>query len=100
MDCIRIKISALKLSVLNFFFIVLIAGISIPHAENLPPIVADKKVFAHYMVCCPTYGESIDSLKKEIKEAQAGGIDGFALNCGGWLTGNYKAKALKIYDAA
>ena len=34
-------------------------------------------VFAHYMVCFATYGQTIDGYKREIQEAQAAGIDGF-----------------------
>ena len=41
-------------------------------------------VFAHYMVCFATYGESIQAYQREIQEAQAAGIDGFALNVGAW----------------
>jgi glucan endo-1,3-alpha-glucosidase len=41
-------------------------------------------VFAHYMVCYADYGDSVDGFKRDILEAQAAGIDGFALNCGEW----------------
>ena len=46
---------------------------------------SDKKVFAHYMVCMPTYGgdSTVADYQREIRAAQAAGIDGFALNCGG-----------------
>lgn len=61
-------------------------------------------VFAHYMVAVPTAGggAGIDDYKKEILEAQARGIDGFALNCGGWLKKepHYKDRVNKIYQAA
>jgi glucan endo-1,3-alpha-glucosidase len=39
-------------------------------------------VFAHYMVCFPTYGATIAGFEQEIREAQAAGIDGFALDEG------------------
>lgn len=39
-------------------------------------------VFAHYMVCFAARGERVEDYKREIQEAQAAGIDGFALNCG------------------
>jgi hypothetical protein len=42
-----------------------------------------RKVFAHYMVCIPTYGGSstVADYQREIRAAQEAGIDGFALNC-------------------
>lgn len=63
-----------------------------------------RKVFAHYMVCIPTAGggATIEDYKREILEAQKRGIDGFALNCGGWSLRepHYKARTLLIYEAA
>jgi hypothetical protein len=63
-----------------------------------------KMVFAHYMVCCPTAGAEagVEDFKKEIHEAQKRGIDGFALNCGGWRDKEpiYKKRTLMIYQAA
>ncbi len=63
-----------------------------------------KKVFAHYMVCIPTYGgdSKIEDYQREIRAAQAAGIDGFALNCGGWTLRepHYKKRSLLIYQAA
>ncbi len=71
-----------------------------PPARPLPV----KQVFAHYMVCCPTAGGSatLEDYKREIQEAQKRGLDGFALNCGGWQKSepHYKARTLKIYEAA
>jgi hypothetical protein len=68
-------------------------------AESSP-----KLVFAHYMVCIPTHGggSKVADYQKEIREAQARGIDGFALNCGGWTARepHYKARTLLIYQAA
>ncbi|PRY06768.1 glycosyl hydrolase family 71 [Pontibacter ummariensis] len=56
------------------------------------------------MVCCPTKGgaSSVDDYKNEIIEAQRRGIDGFALNCGGWqkTEPHYKERAFLIYEAA
>ena len=59
-------------------------------------------VFAHYMVCFATYGATIDAYKHEIQEAQAAGIDGFALNVGAWSGPDtyYKSRVELIYDAA
>ena len=63
-----------------------------------------RAVFAHYMVCIPTYGGSskIDDYQREIRAAQAAGIDSFALNCGGWTLRepHYKQRAQLIYQAA
>lgn len=75
-------------------------------AEPQPPALPlpVKKVFAHYMVCCPTVGgaATVDDYAREIQEAQKRGLDGFALNCGGWLKTepHYKARTLQIYEAA
>jgi hypothetical protein len=69
-----------------------------------PISLPEKKVFAHYMVCCPTAGGSaaLDDYKREIEEAQKRGIDGFALNCGGWKKRepHYHARTLLMYEAA
>lgn len=61
-----------------------------------------KKVFAHYMVCCPAAGSdaSVEDFKQEIREAQRRGIDGFALNCGGWAREHYRDRVIQIYEAA
>ena len=65
---------------------------------------SEKRVFAHYMVCIPTYGgdSKIEDYQREIRAAQAAGIDGFALNCGGWTARepHYKKRTLLIYQAA
>ena len=63
-----------------------------------------RKVFAHYMVCIPTFGgaSTVEDYKREICAAQAGGIDGFALNCGAWtmVEPMYKQRTTLIYQAA
>ncbi len=63
---------------------------------------APHYVFAHYMVCFATYGETVEGYKREIQEAQAAGIDGFALNVGAWSGPDtyYKKRVGLIYDAA
>jgi hypothetical protein len=65
---------------------------------------ADRKVFAHYMVCIPTYGgdSTVADYQREIRAAQEAGIDGFALNCGGWTLRepHYKRRVLLVYRAA
>ncbi|MCX5660995.1 MAG: endo-1,3-alpha-glucanase family glycosylhydrolase [Planctomycetota bacterium] len=45
-------------------------------------------VFAHYMTC---FFSSVEFYKYEIELAQRHGIDGFALNCGGWASFDPKA---------
>jgi len=59
-------------------------------------------VFAHYMVCYATYGATVGAYKREIQEAQAAGIDGFALNVGAWSGPDtyYKTRVELIYEAA
>ncbi|MCC7494788.1 MAG: hypothetical protein IT204_20705 [Fimbriimonadaceae bacterium] len=63
-----------------------------------------KMVFAHYMVACPTAGggATVADYQAEIRAAQSRGIDGFALNCGGWTARepHYKQRTLRIYEAA
>lgn len=76
--------------------VVLVAVLSVSAAE--------KKVFAHYMVCIPVAGgdSTVADYQREMKIAQAAGIDGFALNCGGWTLKepHYKKRTLLIYEAA
>ena len=60
-------------------------------------------VFAHYMLCFPTYGESVAAYKREIQEAQVTGIDGFVLDVGAWSDPsfmNYNRRVPLMYDAA
>jgi glucan endo-1,3-alpha-glucosidase len=58
-------------------------------------------VFAHYMVCFAAHGERVEDYEREIREAQAAGIDGFALNCGAWHDEpHYPRRARAIYQAA
>lgn len=67
------------------------------HAASSKPMV-----FAHYMVCYANYGSNLDAYEKEIQAAQRRGLDGFALNCGGWLSNDpqYRARVVKFYEAA
>ncbi|MBC8126929.1 MAG: hypothetical protein H8M99_07270 [Gloeobacteraceae cyanobacterium ES-bin-144] len=71
-------------------------------AERSPAAASPRYVFAHYMVCFATYGETVDGYKREIREAQAAGIDGFALNVGAWddVQSYYKRRVSLMYDAA
>lgn len=76
-------------------------------ASHAQPPSPDRPVFAHYMVC---YQNSMEFYQQEIELAQRHGIDGFALNCGDWMTkdkttgewkdGNYVKAAERIYEAA
>ncbi len=76
-------------------------------ARNVAKAVRPPRmVFAHYMVALPTAGgdASVEDYKKEIEQAQALGIDGFALNSGGWTIEkkipSYKERTSRIYEAA
>lgn len=70
---------------------------------------AQRMVFAHYMLTNQDYqGDSdptqelkIAAYQREIREAQAMGIDGFALNAGGWLHQPYYIRyAAQMFEAA
>ena len=73
----------------------------------VPPLAVQslrKRVFAHYMVAWPRGGPraTVASYESECRDAHARGIDGFALNCGGWDRSepHYKQRVLRLYDAA
>ncbi|MGX7002173.1 endo-1,3-alpha-glucanase family glycosylhydrolase [Caballeronia sp. KNU42] len=76
------------------------------HAAVPPPAAQSlrKRVFAHYMVAWPRGGPAatVASYESECRDAHARGIDGFALNCGGWDLSepHYKQRVLRLYDAA
>lgn len=61
---------------------------------------APKMVFAHYMVCNRDYGGSVAGYERDIQDAEAAGINGFALNCGAWNGGNYKQDTASMFQAA
>lgn len=76
------------------------AVIAILLAWQAAPSRAQRTVFAHYMITNQDYQGDTDptgelkvaAYEREIQQAQAAGIDGFALNCGGWFhesTNNY-----------
>ena len=80
---------------------------------GLTPVHAQTKyVFAHYMVTnqdyqcddptdTPSEGLKIAAYEKEILQAKAAGFDGFALNCGGWLSETYyMTYATELFEAA
>lgn len=93
--------------VVHAWLVVLAIGLShVSYAQGKVPApparpLPTKLVFAHYMVCCPTVGggATIEDYKHEIQEAQSRGIDGFALNNGGWDQG-YKQRTTMMYEAA
>lgn len=68
-----------------------------------------RMVFAHYMVTNqdyqgdddPTQEKKIAAYEREIQQAQALGIDGFALNVGGWLRQPYYIRySAQMFEAA
>jgi len=67
---------------------------------NLRAATPPHYVFAHYMVCLPSYGTTLDDFKQEIQAAQAAGLDGFALNEGTWTNDYYSNYTALIFQAA
>jgi glucan endo-1,3-alpha-glucosidase len=73
-----------------------------------PVAQAKRQVFAHYMLANRDYapgdatGElDIAAYQREIRQAQAIGIDGFALNAGGWFREpRYIRRAAEMFEAA
>ncbi len=71
---------------------------------------AQRLVFAHYMLANGDYQADDDgspgdlriaAYQREIREAQARGIDGFALNAGGWFKEPYYIRrASEMFEAA
>ena len=67
-----------------------------------------RMVFAHYMLANqdyepndPTGERNITSYEREIRQAQSIGIDGFALNAGGWFKEpRYIRRASQMFEAA
>lgn len=69
------------------------------HAQALSPTA--KLVFGNYMLALPTYGDSVDSYKLEIQDAQKLGIDGFVLNAAAWSTEPiYQTRTANMFAAA
>jgi glucan endo-1,3-alpha-glucosidase len=73
------------------------------------PMRAQRMVFAHYMLTNqdyqsdddPTQERKIAAYEREIKQTQSLGIDGFALNAGGWLHEPYYIRyAAQMFEAA
>jgi len=66
---------------------------------STPSSAQTKQVFAHYMVCFKDYNNGVAGYEQDIKDAQSYGIDGFALNCGGW-DANYQTSVSQMFQAA
>jgi glucan endo-1,3-alpha-glucosidase len=65
--------------------------------------VVPHYVFAHYMVCYATYGATLQGYERDIQDAQAAGIDGFALDVGAYDDPTqmyYNTNVALIYNAA
>ncbi|HUN47091.1 MAG TPA: endo-1,3-alpha-glucanase family glycosylhydrolase [Stellaceae bacterium] len=76
------------------------AGLGFAEAAPSP---GERRVFAHYMVCCPMAGLDADAgdYLPELRQAQAMGIDAFALNVGGWRKEPiYPAVTGRLFSAA
>ena len=97
----------------GFYLVILLMTIAILLPWTAMPAQAQSKmVFAHYMVTNQDYQADdpndtppevlkIAAYEKEITQAQAAGIDGWALNCGGWSTQTYYITyATEIFEAA
>lgn len=60
-------------------------------------------VFAHYMVYAPTYGATVQGFERDIQDAQAAGLDGFALDLGAYNDPTqpyYNVNVAYMYSAA
>jgi glucan endo-1,3-alpha-glucosidase len=85
------------------FLICLFGALILPGIVDNARAVATHFVFAHYMVCNPTYGASVQGFEHEIQDAQAAGIDGFALDLGAYNDPNqsyYNKNVAYMYSAA
>ncbi|MBV8070667.1 MAG: hypothetical protein JO270_12225 [Acidobacteriaceae bacterium] len=74
-----------------------------PFFRQATDFLPNKKVFAHYMVCCGAFFKDKnltleEAARQDILMAQAMGIDGFALN-GGWSP-PYPAYTRALFQAA
>jgi glucan endo-1,3-alpha-glucosidase len=75
------------------------------------PIASQHMVFAHYMLAYSSYGGgggccgTVADYEQDIQDAQAAGVDGFALNAGSWLSEGpsqtyFKTNATNMFAAA
>jgi glycosyl hydrolase family 71 len=61
----------------------------------------EKRVFAHYMLCCGSFGRGMAAAERDIRLAQEMGLDGFALNAGAWSREPYyQQSAAAMFEAA
>ncbi|RXG85987.1 endo-1,3-alpha-glucanase family glycosylhydrolase [Bradyrhizobium vignae] len=62
-----------------------------------------RKVFAHYMACCPRFGHSstVEQYQIEILAAQSRGIDGFSVILGAWTSEPFYIDVVtRLFEAA
>jgi glucan endo-1,3-alpha-glucosidase len=79
--------------------VLLILIVGVHHAAWAGP----HYVFAHYMLCYADYGPTVGGFEKDIQDAQAAGVDGFALDVAAWSGPNawyYQAWTELMFDAA
>jgi glucan endo-1,3-alpha-glucosidase len=80
-----------------------LCGLALVAATIPARAVNPHYVFAHYMVCYATYGQTIAGYQREMQEAQAAGIDGFVLDIGVWndpVLTYYNQRVALMYSAA
>lgn len=89
---------------LNYWlWLSLLSGLIFSGPINSARAAGPHYVFAHYMVCNPTYGPSVQGFEQDIQDAQAAGIDGFALNLGAYddpTQGYYNKNVAMMFAAA
>jgi len=100
----------MKLATLLLLFTSTVVTAQTPAPSSRPePATQERTVFAHYMVTNqdyqddsdPTQEKKIASYEREMRQAQAMGIDGFALNVGGWFREPYYIRyTAQIFEAA
>src|SRR5271170_818058 len=85
------------------FLFCLLSSLVLSRTATIVRAAGPHYVFAHYMVCYQTLGNTVQDYEQEIQEAQAEGIDGFALNVGAYDDPTqyyYNANVAYIYSAA
>jgi glucan endo-1,3-alpha-glucosidase len=87
----------------DWVWVFLLSGFIFSCPLNPVRAAAPHYVFAHYMVCYSTYGDNIQGYMQDIQDAQAAGIDGFALDMGAYddpTQPYYNKNVAYIYAAA
>src|SRR5579859_7809190 len=85
------------------FSICLFGALILPGIFGIARAGGPHYVFAHYMVSDPTYGASVQGFEHDIQDAQAAGIDGFALDLGAYndpAQSYYNKNVAYMYSAA